>query len=114
MIGNNILLSHPYGSVYKIHSCISSSDDIIIIKEDYRLFEYKYDLIRAQLLSLLIHNPIIFFGYSVSDSNIQKMLKTIFPYVSSNTELSKKIRDNFLLVEYEENSTSEAMVEHDK
>ncbi|WP_319940179.1 hypothetical protein [Xenorhabdus littoralis] len=70
-------------------------------------------MIRAQLLSLFIHNPIIFLGYSVSDSNIQKILKTIFSYVSSNTELSKKIRDNFLLVEYEENSTSEAIVEHD-
>ncbi|MBC8955054.1 SIR2 family protein [Xenorhabdus sp. PB62.4] len=113
LVGNNILLSNPYGSVYKIHGCISSPEDIIITKEDYKLFEYKYDLIRAQLLSLFIHNPIIFLGYSVSDSNIQKILKTIFSYVSSNTELSKKIRDNFLLVEYEENSTSEAIVEHD-
>ncbi|MBD2816171.1 SIR2 family protein [Xenorhabdus sp. Flor] len=113
LIGNNILLSNPYGSVYKIHGCISSPEDIIITDEDYKSFEYKYDLIRAQLLSLFIHNPIIFLGYSVSDSNIQKILKTIFSYVSSNTELSKKIRDNFLLVEYEENSTSEAIVEHD-
>ncbi|CDH05998.1 hypothetical protein XBO1_2110001 [Xenorhabdus bovienii str. oregonense] len=113
LIGNNILLSNPYGSVYKIHGCISAPENIIITDKDYSSFEYKYDLIRAQLLSLFIHNPIIFLGYSVGDENIQKILKTVFSYVPHNSELSKKIRDNFLLIEYEENSTSETIVEHD-
>jgi SIR2-like domain len=62
LVGNNILLSNPYGSVYKIHGCVSDPARIIITEEDYKSFENKYELIRAQLLSMFTHNPIIFFG----------------------------------------------------
>lgn len=113
LIGNDILLSNPYGSVYKIHGCTSSPEKIIITSEDYNNFEQKYELIRAQLLSLFIHNPIIFIGYSITDENIRKLLKTIFTYVPNNSELAKKIKANFLLVEYEPNSTSTNVYEHD-
>lgn len=38
LIGNNILLSNPYGSVYKIHGCVSDPNNIIITGEDYANF----------------------------------------------------------------------------
>lgn len=113
LIGNNILLSNPYGSVYKIHGSAGHPQDIIISQEDYYLFDSKYELIRAQLLSLFIHNPIIFIGYGIGDENIKKILKTIFTYVEPNTELAQKIRDNFLLIEYCEGSKNQNVVEHD-
>ena len=74
LIGNNILLSNPYGSVYKIHGCHENPEKVIITEKDYLDFNNKYELIRAQLLSLFIHNPIIFMGYSVNDDNIKKIL----------------------------------------
>ena len=80
LIGNNILLSNPYGSVYKIHGCVTAPETIIITEEDYKVFDKKYELIRAQLLSLFVHNPIIFLGYSIGDRNIKDLLKTIFSY----------------------------------
>ena len=113
LIGNDILLSNPYGSVYKIHGCISAPDKIIITEKDYCEFNEKYELIRAQLLSLFIHNPIIFIGYNIGDKNIKDILKTIFSYVDYSSEESKRIRDNFLLVEYEKNSDNTEVVEHD-
>lgn len=113
LIGNDILLSNPYGSVYKIHGCITAPNKIVINDKDYVGFQLKYELIRAQLMSLFIHNPIIFFGYSISDANIKDLLKTIFTYVEPNSELSKKIRNNFLLVEYENGSENLNIVEHD-
>jgi SIR2-like domain len=113
LIGNDILLSNPYGSVYKIHGCISEPSKIIITKDDYDHFNCKYELIRAQLLSLFIHNPIVFLGYSIGDENIKNILKTIFTYVEPNSDEAKCIRDNFLLVEYEEGSASQETCEHD-
>lgn len=113
LIGNNILLSNPYGSVYKIHGSYDHPEDIIITKKDYDRFDSKYELIRAQLLSLFINNPIIFLGYSIQDENIKSLLKTIFTYVNPNTELAKKIRKNFLLVEYSKGSTNLDISEHD-
>jgi len=113
LIGNDILLSNPYGSVYKIHGCVDHPTKIIISEADYQSFFARYELIRAQLLSLFIHNPIIFIGYSVSDDNIKALLRTIFTYVKPNSDHAKKIRENFLLVEFEGGSNSTDIAEHD-
>jgi len=113
LMGNDILLSNPYGSVYKIHGCVSDAAKIIITADDYGKFNERYELIRAQLLSLFIHNPIIFLGYNIGDENIKDILKTIFTYVEPNTDKAKEIRQNFLLVEYEKDSTNEVITEHD-
>lgn len=113
LIGNDILLSNPYGSVYKIHGCISAPGKIIITSTDYENFHRKYELIRAQLLSIFIHNPIIFLGYNIGDENIKNLLKTIFTYVEPNSIAAEKIRKNFLLVEHENGSLSEEISEHD-
>lgn len=101
LIGNDILLSNPLQAIYKIHGCVRSPKDIILTEEDYTAFDERYELIRAQLISLFIHNPIIFIGYSIGDENIQKVLRTIFSYVSYDSELGKKVASNFLLVEYD-------------
>ncbi|TDH23443.1 SIR2 family protein [Segetibacter sp. 3557_3] len=113
LIGNSILLSNPYGSVYKIHGCFESPERIIITEKDYFDFDSKFELIRAQLLSLFIHKLIIFLGYSVGDDIIKKILKTIFSYVEPNSELASKIKNNFLLVEYGKDSKNEMISEHD-
>lgn len=113
LIGNDILLSNPYGSVYKIHGCVTEPQKIIITSDDYSTFSNKYELIRAQLLSLFIHNPIVFLGYNIGDSNIKDLLRTIFTYVNPNTPQADKIRSNFLLVEYEEGLTNTEVSEHD-
>lgn len=113
IIGNDIVLTNPYGSIYKVHGCLTNSDSIIITSSDYEKFNKKYDFVKAQLLSLFIHNPIIFIGYSISDDNIKNILKTIFSNISTNDQIAQKIRSNFLLVEHEKNSSSREVIEHD-
>lgn len=101
LVGNNIILSNPYGSVYKIHGSIVSPESLVITKEDYENFNIGNELIKAQLISLFIHNPIIFLGYGMNDDDIKAILETIFKYVSPNSKEAKLIQQNFLLVEYE-------------
>ena len=113
LIGNDILLSNPYGAVYKIHGCVTNPLKVIITEDDYDKFNTKYELIRAQLLSIFIHNPIIFMGYGIGDENIKSLLKTIFTYVEPNSDDARRIKDNFLLVEYEDGSQSHEICEHD-
>jgi hypothetical protein len=113
LVGNDILLSNPYGSVYKIHGCVSDAQKIIITESDYERFSQKYELIRAQLLSIFIHNPIIFLGYNIGDENIKDLLKTIFTYVEPNSVAAEKIRSNFLLVEHDSGSMAQETSEHD-
>ena len=113
LIGNDILLSNPYGAIYKIHGCVTDVSKIIITAEDYKRFDEQYELIRAQMLSMFIHNPIIFLGYGMGDDNIQKVLQTIFSYIPLNTPAAEKVRHNFLLVEYEKGSDNHEITEHD-
>lgn len=113
LVGNDILLSNPYGSIYKIHGCINDVSKIIITEDDYNRFDEQYELIRAQMLSLFIHNPIVFLGYNIGDDNIKKVLSTIFSYIPANTPEADKVRRNFLLVEYDKGSTNLEITEHD-
>lgn len=55
LVGNDILLSNPYGSLYKIHGSVNNPGFLIITQNDYDTFNTKYELIRAQLLSLFFH-----------------------------------------------------------
>lgn len=113
LIGNDIILSNPYGSAYKIHGCVSSPSKIIITSEDYSEFNEKHELIKAQLLSLFIHNPIIFLGYGINDVNIKGILRTIFSCIDYRSPLALKVRENFLLVEYSGESDNTEISEHD-
>lgn len=113
LIGNDILLSNPYGALYKIHGSVDDPDKIIITHADYEKFNQKYELIRAQLLSLFIHNPIIFIGYNIGDDNIKHILKTIFTYVNPMSEVAEKVRSQFLLIEFSEGSDNVEVTEHD-
>ena len=113
LVGNNILLSNPYGCIYKIHGSIEDPSSLIVTANDYERFNTKYELIRAQLLSLFIHNPIIFLGYSLNDNNIQSLLQTIFSYVSPNSLEAEKVRNNFLVVEYDKGNQNADVVEYD-
>ena len=110
LIGNDILLSNPYQSVYKIHGCLTNPPSIILTDEDYRQFDIRCELIQAQLISLFIHNPIIFMGYGIQDENIQKLLSRIFSYVTPESELGKRVTDNFLCVQFEEGSGNTEVV----
>lgn len=112
-MGNKILLSNPYGAVYKIHGSTEDPSTIIITEDDYKKFDTKYELIRAQLLSLFMHNPIIFMGYSLTDNNIKNLLHTIFSYVDSSSDEAEKIRNNFLVVDRDEGNDSTEVSEYD-
>ncbi|MGI1805988.1 SIR2 family protein [Exiguobacterium sp. TDN 0502] len=113
LVGNEILLSNPYGSIYKIHGSFEDPNKIIITESDYKEFNERYELIRAQLLSLFLHHPIIFLGYNIGDNNIKDILKTIFTYVNPNSDEAEEIRKNFLLVEYEIDSENQDVTHHD-
>lgn len=104
LLGNDILLSNPYQSVYKIHGSVTAPSNLVLTKEDYDLFNHRYELIQAQLISLFIHNPIVFLGYSITDANIQKLLSVIFSYVDRDSDVGRKVAENFLCVQYERDS----------
>lgn len=114
LIGNNILLSRQYGSIYKMHGCYTEPSQIIFTSEDYTNFADHNKLIILQLISLFIHSPVIFLGYGKDDANVNSVLETIFSYIGSNQELREKVKNNFLIVEYKEDSLNTKVTGYDR
>ncbi|MDY5050979.1 MAG: SIR2 family protein [Candidatus Mucispirillum faecigallinarum] len=88
------------GEIYKIHGSATNPDSIIINEEDYNIFNKKYAYLTAKLLTIFIENPIIFIGYSMNDSNIHAIMKSISECL--NQEHLKKLENRLIFIEYSE------------
>lgn len=88
------------GEIYKIHGCITHPESIVVSEEDYSSFHRKNQFLAAKLFTIFAEHPILFLGYSISDSNIINILKSIVDCLdSSNVE---QLRDRLIFVEWSE------------
>lgn len=76
--------------IYKIHGSVESPDSIVINEDDYVRFQEKGAYLAAKLMTIFMEYPIIFMGYSISDANIQNIIKSIVNCL--DTEQVKNIR----------------------
>ncbi len=91
------------GEIYKIHGCVSEPETILINEKDYIKFNEKNAYLAAKILTIFIEHPIIFIGYSINDTNIESILKSIT--VCLNSEQLDKLKNRFIFVEW--NNTKE-------
>lgn len=77
-IGNAGLFKRTasYGELYKIHGSMRESNSITITSNDYEKNEARLALVNAKILTNLVESPILFFGYSMTDENIQSLVRT--------------------------------------
>lgn len=83
---------------------MDNPEEIIISKEDYEMFHNKQKYLTAKLLTYFMEHPIIFLGYSLSDSNIKKILLDIAEMVCESPE---EIVDNIWFVEWSKDPISD-------
>lgn len=88
-----------FAELYKLHGCIENPKDIIITDKDYAYFEENSVLISAKIISMILHSPIIFLGYSLTDVNVRNIIKDFTKSLSSKelNILEKKL----VLIEWE-------------
>lgn len=65
------------GEIFKIHGSINNPTSLVITAEDYAAFDAKSSYLAAKLTTIFVEYPMIFIGYSLSDSNIRKILTSI-------------------------------------
>lgn len=100
------------GEIYKIHGCIYQPDSMVLTDEDYKGFNQKNAYLAAKLITIFIEHPIIFMGYSINDSNIIELLKSIVCCLDQDK--IKKLQNNLFFVEWNVNENSDFMVQqHD-
>lgn len=85
--------------IFKIHGSITLPDSLVINEEDYEAFKNESKYLAAKLMTIFMEYPIIFMGYSLSDSNIQGILESIVDCLDK-TQL-EKLEDRFVFVEYQ-------------
>lgn len=93
-----------WGELYKVHGSIVDSSSIIIDEDDYVEYDKNSILISAKLLSNMIHSPIIFFGYSLTDRNIVKLLTDFSSQIPK--EDLRKTANRIVVVEYDKGNLS--------
>lgn len=78
-VGNKGLFSNgtELGELYKIHGSITDPNSIVITTGDYQKLERTSAIINAKILSKLTESPILFLGYSLTDKNVQSLLKDL-------------------------------------
>lgn len=123
-VGNKGLFepSNMLNELYKIHGSVKDANSIVITSKDYKKLKRTSAIVNAKILSQLTVSPIIFFGYSMTDQNIQMLLKDLainmpFPidkaskrigvvdYQEGNQEIKETIADTSYGVYYTKLST---------
>lgn len=86
--------------VYKIHGSLNKPQSIVINENDYKDFKEKREYLAAKLLTIFMEYPIIFMGYSLSDTNIRDILSSIIKCMTN--EQINLLKNKFIFVEYDE------------
>lgn len=108
---NELLFSTIYevAEIYKIHGCCSKPDSIVINSHDYDLFVRKSAYLSSKILTLFLERPIIFLGYSVSDPNIRRILRSISECLE-NSQL-EQLKKRLIFIEWTEDPKEEGISE---
>ncbi|WP_175528058.1 SIR2 family protein [Cohaesibacter marisflavi] len=86
------------GEIFKIHGCCSDPNSQILTEEDYNSFDSKYPYLTSKLLTFFVEHPVIFIGYSLSDTNIVDILRSIGQCLSGDS--LEKLRDRIIVIDW--------------
>ncbi|MDY2883402.1 MAG: SIR2 family protein [Romboutsia timonensis] len=114
-IGQEELLFSPIqgsGEIYKIHGCCDKPKSIIINEEDYKDFEEKNAYLASKILTIFLEHPIIFIGYSISDINIQNILKSIIKCLSQDN--LEKLKNRLIFIEWNNGEDEDSISQFSK
>ncbi|WP_195659093.1 SIR2 family NAD-dependent protein deacylase [Blautia wexlerae] len=84
--------------IYKIHGSVQNPESIVINKADYQKFYDKGKYLAAKLMTIFMEYPIIFIGYSISDSDIQAILSDVVECLP--LDKIETLQKKFIFVEY--------------
>jgi hypothetical protein len=96
---DELLFSNPQqiGEIYKIHGCATKPRSLILTDADYNKFNERNAYLAAKLITIFVEHPVIFIGYSLSDENINSILRSIASCIGPDKLDS--LRQNLIFVQ---------------
>lgn len=96
--------------IYKIHGSVSKPSSLVITENDYEVFNQKSKYLAAKLMTIFMEYPIIFIGYSLTDTNIQNILEDIVACLPDDK--FSTLQERFVFVEYKEKAAGVTVSTH--
>lgn len=96
--------------IYKIHGSVDKAETIVINQEDYSKFHEKGKYLAAKLMTIFVEYPIVFLGYSITDSDIRLILTDLVQCLPENKVLL--LQKRFVFVEYKEDAVGATVSSH--
>lgn len=98
---SELLFSDPQGvgEIYKIHGSASDPNTLVLTDEDYEAFGDRNPYLAAKLLAIFVEHPVLFLGYSLSDSNVAELLVSVARCLT--TEHLAKLQDRLIFVQWD-------------
>lgn len=93
---------HSIGEIFKIHGCISQPETLVLTSSDYDRFIQNNHYLNSKILTLFVDYPIIFIGYSLSDPNIESILKNIVDCLDNDFLKIEKLHNRLFFVEWQD------------
>ena len=93
--------------IYKIHGSAEEPISLIVTQLDYDQYRNTNPYLASKLLTFFVEHPIVFLGYSLSDSNILNILHSVLACLSQpNVE---KLADRLIFVRWDKNCTEDRL-----
>lgn len=96
--------------IYKIHGSVAQPASMVITESDYEAFAEKSKYLAAKLMTIFMEYPIIFIGYSLTDTNIQNILKDIVACLPD--EKFDALQERFVFVDYQKGTNGVVVSMH--
>lgn len=87
--------------IYKIHGTSADPHSLVFTEADYSLYEDKNPYLASKLLTFFVENPVVFLGYSLTDTNILKIIHSILDCLSKENVL--KLADRLVFIQWDKN-----------
>lgn len=94
---------HSFGDILKIHGCSTRPSSLVVTRNDYDNFMQNNHYLNSKILTLFVDFPIIFMGYSISDPNIELILKNLIDCLNNDFLSVDKLNDRLFFVEWQSN-----------
>ena len=108
---DELLFSNPQsiGEIYKIHGCSTKPHSLVLTDDDYSYFESKNSYLASKLITIFVEHPVVFVGYSLSDPNVNNLLRSIVACLGKDN--LQKLGSNLIFVNWIRDETADSISE---